>query len=147
MRYVDFHWLLAILPGFEAVEYSAVNITRRSFNCKFVEFLSSIFFSELLDFSEAANIPLQQIPYYPPTTQQKGRPRKRKPLQTDETIITNSDGPPEHHLSHDGTLRLGESCENLFIDLCLINDQKGAFRRQKNADESKHQPLNMMFSL
>lgn len=63
--------------------------------------------------SEAANIPLQQIPYYPPTTQQKGRPRKRKLLQTDETIITNSDGPPEHHLSHDGALRLGENLRTL----------------------------------
>ncbi|CRL08699.1 CLUMA_CG021270, isoform A [Clunio marinus] len=57
---------------------------------------------------ETSNIPLQQIPYYPPTTtQQKGRPRKRKTaLQTDETVITNSDGNPEHHLSQDGALRL-----------------------------------------
>lgn len=68
-------------------------------------------------FSEATNIPIQ-LPYYPPTTQQKGRPRKRKPLQTDETIITNSEGPPEHHLSHDGTLRLGESCGKALIDFC-----------------------------
>lgn len=44
---------------------------------------------------EAANIPLQQIPYYqPPTPQQKGRPRKRKPLQNDETIISTTSNIP-----------------------------------------------------
>ena len=66
-------------------------------------------------FREAANIPLQQIPYYPPTTttQQKGRPRKRKPLQSDETIInTSGDGPTPEHLHEN---RLGEFHVGNFI--------------------------------
>ena len=82
-------------------------------------FLLLIYFNR-----EASNIPLQQIPYFPPTTQQKGRPRKRKALQMDETIITNSDGPPDHHLSHDGTLRLGELCGKFFIDFFSIKNKK-----------------------
>lgn len=65
---------------------------------------------------EAANIPLQQIPYYAqttPTTQQKGRPRKRKPLQNDETIInTSGDGLPSEHLHEN---RLGEFHVGNFI--------------------------------
>ncbi|KAL7048475.1 hypothetical protein ACKWTF_003355 [Chironomus riparius] len=62
---------------------------------------------------EAANIPLQQIPYFPQTTttQQKGRPRKRKPLQTDETIInTSGDGPTPEHL-HENRLELLNASE------------------------------------
>lgn len=105
---------------------SAASITRRSFSCKFwferevfQSVLCNLLISSTLNsLREASNIPLQQIPFAyqsPPTapaatTQQKGRPRKRKALQTDETILTSPDGPPEHHhhLNHDGTLRLGE---------------------------------------
>lgn len=72
--------------------------------------------------SETTSMPLQ-IPYYQPTTQQKGRPRKRKLLQPpDETVIANSEGAPDHHLSHDGTLRLGR------WELCFVLDYRAITR-------------------
>jgi hypothetical protein len=116
-HFVDFNLQQATQPAFVQIEFFAVNITKLNYNCK-LKFLRkfSSFFIMFHHNREASNIPLQQIPYYqsPPTTttQQKGRPRKRKPPQSDETILTSPDGPPEHHLNHDGTLRLGE-CTNI----------------------------------
>lgn len=66
-------------------------------------------------YREAANIPLQQIPYYPPATQQqqqKGRPRKKKPLQSDETIINSNSNIPSE-LVHEN--RLGEEQKKILI--------------------------------
>ncbi|KAG5676907.1 hypothetical protein PVAND_006710 [Polypedilum vanderplanki] len=61
---------------------------------------------------ETTNIPLQQIPYFPPTTQQKGRPRKRKPLQSDETIINaGSDNHTAEHIVHENRLELLNASE------------------------------------
>lgn len=53
-----------------------------------------------------------QTPFFTASTQQKGRPRKRKPLpvqhgQTDDNIIITTPGSHDH-LSHEGALRLGE---------------------------------------
>ncbi|CAO1303746.1 unnamed protein product [Diamesa hyperborea] len=59
---------------------------------------------------ETTNLPLQQMSYFPTTTQQKGRPRKRKVIQSEETIIgctpDSTPGSQEHHLTHEGALRL-----------------------------------------
>lgn len=59
--------------------------------------------------------------YFPTTTQQKGRPRKRKVIQSEETIIgcttDSTPGSQEHHLTHEGALRLGG---NYFIDLFFL---------------------------
>ena len=53
-----------------------------------------------------------QTPFFSASTQQKGRPRKRKPLpqhgQTDDNIIITTPGSHDH-LSHEGALRLGEN--------------------------------------
>ena len=76
-----------------------------------------IYFQMFLFNRESTNLPLQQMSYFPTTTQQKGRPRKRKVIQSEETIIgctpDSTPGSQEHHLSHEGALRLGG---NYFID-------------------------------
>lgn len=70
---------------------------------------------------ETTNLPLQQMSYFPTTTQQKGRPRKRKVIQSEETIIgctpDSTPGSQEHHLTHEGALRLGGNFILLIIFL------------------------------
>lgn len=92
----------------------------------FTSSVSILIFFVLLD-SETTSLPIQQIPYYQPTTQQKGRPRKRKLLPPpDETVLNNPEGTPDHHLSHDGTLRLGrwDLCNKLHFEMRSNCSQK-----------------------
>lgn len=114
MHSVDCNCQLEILQAYEAVECFAASTMKLNCNCEcnnkkncVKSLIKNIFF---FVFREAASIPLQQIPYFQPATQQKGRPRKRKPLQSDETIInTNSNIP--HDLLHEN--RLGKLKEYL----------------------------------
>ena len=107
MHSADCNCQLEILQAYEAVECSAASTMKLNCNCecnnnkKLCQKPHKKYFFFI--FREAASIPLQQIPYFQPATQQKGRPRKRKPLQSDETIInTNSNIP--HDLLHENRL-------------------------------------------